>query len=491
VRPISQRFLVQSTRCLEEGKTCKSGEVLAIFNTLAKNGEFRTNPEFVRRELQSRIRELPRNSSQVNFSSATVTVYSLPATANLSADKTQVCGNFLFRIKFTGSVNEAISALNAWTTSGTDPLFDTSTLYGIQPDGISKPGDVLTSGDDIPSSRWHGTEIIGSFGLAPQTRDLPLVKVAVLDTGWLDAAIPSIEATVKVDLAVARNLIDLEKISFTVLDDVDISEAGQKLYPGVGHGTPVASIIGGQDPTMSVAPNADIVPIKVCDSKGDCEEASVIYGTCYAASEPVKASVINMSFAARVDPTAVPRILQTAINDVTMAGSLVVVAGGNSRSDSYLKTPGTNSNDLLYPAMVSSGFAAKLAGTSPVGAGGMFLAVGSVFTKGDYAGFATTAPFVDLSAPGSWLKVLGKDGKIHQSPDENISGTSFSAAYISGVAALGFGKHSPITPTRLARHLINTANTANCNKVTMPKPDTDCGAGMVDVPHVLQVTPLP
>jgi subtilisin family serine protease len=84
------------------------------------------------------------------------------------------------------------------------------------------------------------------------------------------------------------------------------------------------------------------------------------------------------------------------------------------------------------------------------------------------------------------------NGKIYDSSNEYISGTSFSAAYVSGAAALALGKFGAMPPSQLAYHLIFTANTGNCKKSvdsTGIVSTTDCGAGMVDVPHVFLTPP--
>jgi hypothetical protein len=495
ITPISRAVLRQPVRCLKEGETCKIGEILAIFNPTREDAALRERPNQVAELLREGIKNL--GDDRTNFRRAIVSVYTLPETANLPVARTQACGNLMIRITgISGSVNNGIAILNAWTAAGTTPPFNDATLYSIQPDGAAKPGQDSTSDQIKPTSISHATETIGRFTLSIPP-SLPRVKVAVLDTGWLDLGIATTATSnVNVDLVAARNFLDLDNLippNLNVTDDLKLTSPGSgiEIYKDVGHGTAISSIIGSQDSTIGIAPNADIVPIKICNENGDCDEASAIYGTCYASSKDVLASVINMSFSGRVDPTSVPHGLQLAINDVSRAGSLVVVAGGNSRSESYVKNiPGAKSNDFFYPAMLSSGFDAKLHG--PSGSGDMFLAIGSVFTNLDYAGFATTAPFIDISAPGSWLKVLGKNGKIYDSSNEYISGTSFSAAYVSGAAALALGKFGAMPPSQLAYHLIFTANTGNCKKSvdsTGIVSTTDCGAGMVDVPHVFLTPP--
>src|SRR5205823_3518234 len=63
------------------------------------------------------------------------------------------------------------------------------------------------------------------------------------------------------------------------------------------HGTHVAGIVAAQANgvgTVGVAPNVTLVPVKVCDSSGNCYASSVVDGITYAGDQ--KLDVINMSF---------------------------------------------------------------------------------------------------------------------------------------------------------------------------------------------------
>jgi subtilisin family serine protease len=504
VQPLPAKTFLTPTGCVQEGVTCVPNTLLAVFKPpaswpLAQATRLPGNEgASARDQLSSKLLGLLQTQSRsrkVQFSG--VRMYPLPSAANLPPNQAQVCGNVLMRLKFTGSVNEAIFVMRLLVGAGTLSPFNVSNLYGIQPDGVGKPGGSTTSDPDKPTMINHGTVRIRSeeaAGLAAPM-NLPLVTVAVLDTGWPDPA-PVMDIPVNINLSKARNFVDLDAttpLSFN--DDLNITTlTGLDPFLGIGHGTPVSSIIAGQNAQLGVAANAQIVPVKICNKDGDCEEPSVIYGTCYAGSAPVSASVINMSFGARAKPGAVPQILHGAITDVTRSGSLVVVAGGNTRADEYMNPPafGKVKNDPIYPALFSSGASVK-GSTNPNNTpGGMLLAVGSVTTKGSFAKFATSRAYLDLSAPGSWLKVLGTDGHLHDSSGTSISGTSFSTAYVSGAAALLIGKSSrtggtPMTPTQLAVRLVQTANPAGC--VTTDPFGFDCGKGMLDVLNAWSTTP--
>ncbi|WP_179277537.1 S8 family serine peptidase [Actinoplanes regularis] len=181
---------------------------------------------------------------------------------------------------------------------------------------------------------------------------------------------------------------------------------GRDLLPGRpgcgGHGTAVAASIAG------IAPGVRIVAVRVSD--GDPGDAAgigrVAEGIRWAAG-PGRAQVINVSLVIGVDD----RRVRAAVAQAVHGGVIVVAAAGNDprRPVGY---------PAAYPGVIG---------------------VGAVLSSGATASFSPVGPEVDLVAVG--------DG-----------GTSFSAAFVSGAAALLRQRFPDASAAWIAERLSVTAD---------------------------------
>jgi subtilisin family serine protease len=484
INPLPEaRFTAEPAKCRNVGRDCVPGEFLAILkNSNAAN-------DAIENDFKTLINV---TGSPVIISE--VIPYQLEKKAISSSQPYNVCGQVLLRIKFTpaNKVNEAMKFVSGRLPPGI-ALISRSTVLGIGPVGIGRPSLSSTS-EPRPElgSVADATMMIGAqSSLIRSNQLLPPVTVAVLDTGWNNVT-PGI---INVSTGLAWDLTDLT---------IPLPPKGGRVTddlidpPGVGHGTPIASIIGSKDQSIGVAPNARIVPIKICNKDGNCNEASAIIGMCYAMS--INASVINMSFAGRTPlPDAAGEIhipiFEGLVNDAARAGVLLVAAAGNSRDETFiLAHPNeTVANEALYPAVLSSGSILKDAAGLPPPFGSGLLSVGAIYTDLYYAGFATYNDHVDLAAPGSWVRAIGEDGQLKgnmgkDATSVNVSGTSFAAAYVSGAAALLIGHNAVLptpepyfTATKLAKLMLEDGviNRRGCGHTISGS--TECGAGTLDV----------
>ena len=132
------------------------------------------------------------------------------------------------------------------------------------------------------------------------------------------------------------------------------------------------------------------------------------------------ARVINMSFAGPSDP-AIHRGLEGAFRN----GIMLIAAAGNAGPKSPPLFPGADPDVL---AVTATDAADKIFAAS---------------NRGSY---------IAVAAPGVDVLVAAPDGSYQVS-----SGTSFSAAEVSGIAALMIQKHPDLTPQAVRVILMSTA----------------------------------
>ncbi|QOZ35481.1 S8 family serine peptidase [Bradyrhizobium sp. CCBAU 53421] len=241
------------------------------------------------------------------------------------------------------------------------------------------------------------------------------VTIAVIDSG-VDAAHP--------------------ELANTVADTFDA--LGSKDGPHA-HGTAVAGVIAARVRLTGSAPEVRILAIRAFGAAaGGAESTSyvILKSLDYAVAHG--AQIVNMSFAGPQDAFVARAVAAAAARDVVL-----VAAAGNA---------GPNSPPL-YPAADPDVIA-----VSGIDAGERLMAASN---RGSY---------VALAAPGADLLVPVPDGKY-----QLMSGTSFSAAFVSGIAALVL-EHAPaLKPAEVRKVLTGTAR-----DLGTPGRDDLFGAGEAD-----------
>jgi hypothetical protein len=241
------------------------------------------------------------------------------------------------------------------------------------------------------------------------------VTVAVIDSG-IDAKHPEL----------ANAIAD----SFDAL--------GSKEGPHV-HGTGVAGAIVSHARLMGSAPAARILAIRAFGSAPNGAESTsfvVLKGLDYAAAHGAR--IVNMSFAGPKDA-----LIERGIAAAAAKGIVMVAAAGNAGPKSPPLYPGANANVIAVSATDAQD---------------------RLFTASNRGGYvAVAAPGVDIFLPA---------------PDEKYqmtSGTSFSAAYISGLAALMLERNPALKPDEVRAILMKTARDLGA-----PGRDDLFGAGEAD-----------
>ncbi len=279
------------------------------------------------------------------------------------------------------------------------------------------------------------------------------------------------------------------------------------------HGTHVAGIVAAAVNgigTQGVAPEAEIVAVKVLAASGSGAFSWIIAGIDYASGPQVHADVINMSLGAffNIKPDS-PKAnkggfgtlysaLNRVINAATQRGTLVISAAGNDATNlnsSWTQIPAQSGNGIGVAATGPFGWAIwgdadsnwdgaasyTNYGQSVVlvsGPGGDSMLYGTdpgnancTVTLGD--GSSLTRPcwvFDMVMSPGGYNYSNGQ--KTYQY--YWASGTSMATPHVSGVAALIVGKYGHMSPAQLRAILARTS-------VDILTPGTDgLGKGRVD-----------
>lgn len=264
------------------------------------------------------------------------------------------------------------------------------------------------------------------------------VQVAVIDTG---VDVKNRQLTQAVEASKGANLLPSK------------NSKGEKIERGnsqgttdtVGHGTRVAGIIAARPLKgtgfVGLAPDATIIPIKQNNAEGD--------GTALTLADAIRqavtkgADVINISqdTANAVKPTS---RLEDAVNYALGQNVVVVASAGNDGLGGKVQ--------ITYPASYKG-----------------VLAVAASDRNNERASFSQSGDFVGVAAPGVDM-ISTVPGGGHCSDN----GTSFSAPYVAGVAALLKSKYPTWTAQEVVAQIEQTAERS------IPANDRNVGWGVID-----------
>ncbi|MEV6756505.1 type VII secretion-associated serine protease mycosin [Streptomyces sp. NPDC051214] len=266
------------------------------------------------------------------------------------------------------------------------------------------------------------------------------VRVAVIDTG-VDVKNPQLKSAV--DASKGRNLLRRK------LKDAN----GDKIERGkengttdtVGHGTRVAGIIAAR-PTkgtgfVGLAPDATLIPIQQNDAEGHGDTKTLARAIDYAVAAGADVINISQDTANAVEPAP---ILKQAVDRALADEKVIVASAGNDGLGGNVKP--------TYPASYEG-----------------VLAVAASDRNNERAAFSQSSEAVGVAAPGVDM-ISTVPGGGHCSDN----GTSFSAPYVAGVAALIKSKHPNWTSRQITAQIKQTAERSVAGR------DRLVGWGVVD-----------
>ena len=314
----------------------------------------------------------------------------------------------------------------------------------IELDGVAfayyRPNEVLPWGTErVGASRvWLGME-----GLLPNVGSG--CRVALLDTG-IDYTHPDLAACYAGGIDLVNN-------------DEDPKDDN-------GHGTAMAGLIAAADDgsnsggrnsgysVVGVAPGAKLYAVKVLGAQAGGSYSQVIAGLEWAKDNSIKAVCLGLGGQQN------SRALQMACDACWSSGMLLAAATGND-----------GSGMVGFPARYRS-----------------VLAVAAVDGEGAHAPFSNYGDAVDLCGPGVEVlttmptyPVYLTTAYSYRESYDYLSGSSLAAAYVTGVAALGWARDNGITTQQMCRRLCDTAA-----DLGTPGKDPYFGYGLVKAEQALR-----
>ncbi|MFD8592302.1 type VII secretion-associated serine protease mycosin [Streptomyces sp. NPDC059637] len=214
----------------------------------------------------------------------------------------------------------------------------------------------------------------------------------------------------------------------------------------VGHGTKVAGIIAARpSPSttgfVGIAPGATIIPIRQNDNNGSGTVLTMAKAIDHAVAAGAQVINVSQDSASKLSSGSV---LAQAVRNAQAKDVLIVASAGNDGASGKEKE--------TYPASYEG-----------------VLAVAASDRNNERAPFSQPGSFIDVAAPGvDMVSTVPKGGHCLD------NGTSFSAPYVAGVAALIRAKHPDWNYRQVITQILQTAERPQVGK------DRFVGWGVVD-----------
>ncbi|HEU5280129.1 MAG TPA: S8 family serine peptidase [Gaiellaceae bacterium] len=326
----------------------------------------------------------------------------------------------------------------------------------------------LSAAGPTSKEKWPFVTGVQKYWAAGTNPAAPAATIAVVDSG-IEASRPEFAGRIVANV----NLTSL---------------SGNSAGDGRGHGTFVAGIAAGDLAGKSgAAPGAKLVSLDVMDDQGMARTSDVIAAADWILANQAKYGirVANFSLHSSVANSFMYDPLDKAVERLWFNNVVVVVAAGNyGKPDGPSGVPYAPGNDPFVLTVGASDTGKSVSANDDVAA--PWSAYGYTLD-----GFAKP----DLAAPGRYMigPVPVTSTLYAERPDHvvepgymELSGTSFAAPIVSGVAALILGRHPEYTSDQVKAALMLGAK-------PMPRAnDLSEGVGEVNAARSIELTgPLP
>ena len=328
----------------------------------------------------------------------------------------------------------------------------------LGPDTPTQQRSICSAPTALPDSNFHDPPWSNTYLAVADAHKFATgagVTVAVIDTG--------VEASPRVPAEPGGDFVD---------------QAGNGLSDCDSHGTLTASIIAGRpaptDGFVGVAPDARLLslrqtseafqPVNAQVNQNDPNSTPAAGSVRSLARAVVHAAnlgvgVINISEAAcyKVTRPLDEVTLGAAINyAVNVKNTVIVVAAGNTGGD-CTQNPLPDASTPADPR----GWAKVGTIVTPAWYAPLVLTVGGIGQNGTPSSFSMHGPWVGVAAPAENIVALGYHGEVVNALQGKegpvpIAGTSFAAAYVSGLAALVRQRFPNLTPAQVINRITST-----------------------------------
>lgn len=255
-------------------------------------------------------------------------------------------------------------------------------------------------------------------------------------------------------VAVIDTGISRQRLLPHVVPGGDYVSAGDGTQDCDAHGTLVAGIIAAEPDSRApgfggMAPEATLISIRQSSAKfaaaSDRSRAGVgdvdTMAKAVRTAADLGASVINISSVACVPAASTldDRALGAALAYAVDVKNVVVVAAAGNTGGAAQCPP--QRSDATWETVTVA--------VSPAWYDDYVLTVGSVDNQGSPSAFSLAGPWVDVAAPGEAVTPLGS---------EPVSGTSYAAPVVSGLAALIRARFPVLTARQVMQRIESTAH---------------------------------
>lgn len=363
------------------------------------------------------------------------------------------------------------------------------------------PGEripVIVQSDDPEVARWvaeQGGTVLREFYIVRGFQaEMPIELVRALDFAdraeWISLDAPLTASHRGSDVVDASTLATVYPFAANAVpaweegvsgDDVTVAVIDSGINPGAdfrgrlvrapnfsrewspldqyGHGTWVAGIIAGRDPRgryVGIAPEADLLNVKVAGKHGSARASDVIEALQWLVDhkDHYNVRVVNISMNSAIPDSYLKDPLSAAVEQAWFHGIVVVVSAGNLGAGSFA-VDHAPSND---PYVITVG-AFDDRGTADRGDDVLADWSSRGISADGYAKPEVTAPGVDIvSTSGGKQTYLAKElpESIVDRGYMRLTGTSASAAVVSGTVALMLEEDPSLTPNEVKFRVMAT-----------------------------------